>query len=161
MRPQELVLEEPAADDVTALVRDRARARIRHPWAEASLREAVLRKDRFEGRGCAIPPRGERRSGASAAYCIVQRVADELQIHNLAVHPNPGAAAWRVAFSKTASSGPGGSGARTRWLEVRQSNHAALALYAGAGFEQRGAPPRVLRRPSRGRAVLGWLGSNS
>jgi ribosomal-protein-alanine N-acetyltransferase len=68
------------------------------------------------------------------AYCICQCVADECSVLNLAVDPEwqrQGLARHLLNLGLTAAQA---QGAQHAFLEVRQSNRAAQALYAHFGF---------------------------
>lgn len=88
------------------------------------------------------------------AYCVVQVVTDELHVHNLAVRPESrrqGRGRWLLvqALAWGAS-----VGARSAFLEVRQSNWAALALYRSAGFEAISVRREYYERPKEDALVL-------
>lgn len=131
---QQLLLETAGPTDLTgilALERDA----YSHPWSEASLREAVSNRRRFRalvlrsGEERRAPDRGVR------AYCIAQRVADELHVHNVAVV----AALRRRGLARrlllhVLEEGRL-AGLRLALLEVREGNLAARALYESLGFE--------------------------
>lgn len=75
--------------------------------------------------------------GVLAGYIITQKVADELTIMNVAVHPDfrrRGYARQLVDWVQ----GQAGRAGSTLWLEVRASNQAAIALYQHAGFTETG-----------------------
>jgi ribosomal-protein-alanine N-acetyltransferase len=108
------------------------RACYSHPWSESSLREAVSNPRRFQSLVL------RARAGEVLAYCIVQRVADELHIHNLAVAE----AARRRGLARRllvhALDDARRQGARLALLEVREGNRAARSLYASLGFSEVG-----------------------
>jgi len=73
-----------------------------------------------------------------SGFLVGRTVADEFEILNMAVSPahrRRGIGARLVtealAWSRT-------SGARRAYLEVRSSNEAAISLYAGHGFREKG-----------------------
>jgi ribosomal-protein-alanine N-acetyltransferase len=87
------------------------------------------------------------------AYIIYLTVADEMHIHNLAVHPTQrrqgiGRALLqeslrRVRFCLTENGKyETDNRIKTVWLEVRPSNRAALALYYSLGFQHVATRPR-------------------
>ena len=79
---------------------------------------------------------------ASVAVLIYWLVLDEAHIATLAVHPGLrrqglGRSILRQALEEAAS-----EGAKTAYLEVRESNQAAIDLYQSFGFEIVGHRPR-------------------
>lgn len=129
-----LVLEEAAEGDVEALAELERRCHS-HPWtlrhfADAladrkTLRVFVLRRqlEVWEpGRGI-------------VGYCVVQVAAGEMHVHNLAIDPNARRSGLGRLLLREALAWGAAVGAGEVFLEVRQSNWAALALYRDAGFE--------------------------
>jgi len=103
-----------------------------HPWTHGQLREAL----RAEATGGVLILQGP--GGGSAdlvAYCVLQVVADELNVHTLAVDPawrRRGIGRWLLEQALAAGAR---RGAETAFLEVRQSNWAAFELYKSLGFQ--------------------------
>ena len=92
--------------------------------------------------------------GAVAGYVVALVMGDEGEIADLAVDP-----AWRrqgVAGSllDRIERDLAASGARALFLEVRESNRAALALYRARGFEPVGRRRGYYRRPTEDALVL-------
>lgn len=92
--------------------------------------------------------------GRFAGYVIAQRAADEAEILNLAVDPvarrhGVGRALVREALTALAA-----RGARTVYLEVRESNAAARRLYEAAGFTVSGRRRGYYRTPPEDAIVL-------
>lgn len=118
-----------------------------HPWSEKSLREALA-----ETAGARV---AVLRSGREPwAYCVSMLAADEVQVLNLAVHPGRRGLGLGRLLLATVLDAARRQGARTAWLEVRPSNAAALALYRGAGFEQRGLRRGYYESPREDALVL-------
>jgi ribosomal-protein-alanine N-acetyltransferase len=88
------------------------------------------------------------REAAVAGFLVWRSTApDEIEILNLAVDP----ALRRCGFAKTLLAAlPNGS----VFLEVRESNAAARALYRAAGFQEVGARPAYYRHPDEGAIVM-------
>jgi [ribosomal protein S18]-alanine N-acetyltransferase len=107
------------------------RAAYSHPWSEQSLRAALAGEAGV--RSAVLRSRRE-----PLAYCLSQLAADEVQILNLAVHPGHRRQGIAGLLLRTVLDGARRAGARRAWLEVRASNAAARALYARAGFAERG-----------------------
>jgi ribosomal-protein-alanine N-acetyltransferase len=72
-------------------------------------------------------------------FLVAWRVEDELDIHNLAVHPDFRRRGIAARLLGGIIREEGGSGARRFYLEVREGNAPAIALYRKTGF----APVRV------------------
>lgn len=148
-----LTLEAAVPEDLAALLAIE-RASYSHPWSEASLRQAVTQARRFgvlvlRAPGAeAEPDRGVR------GYCIFQLVADELHVHNVAVAaPWRGGGLARRLLERAFEVGRSG-GARRAFLEVRESNAAARALYSALGFEAVGHRRDYYRDPGEDALVL-------
>jgi ribosomal-protein-alanine N-acetyltransferase len=130
-------LEAARAEDVAALA-EIERQSYTHPWPQTAFAQAVL-----DTRVRVLVLREASATGRVdmeiLAYCVLQVVADELQIHNLAVRESArrrGLA--RVLLGLVLDLGRR-QGAREAYLEVRASNAAAIALYRGSGFEVAGS----------------------
>jgi ribosomal-protein-alanine N-acetyltransferase len=124
------------------------RASYTHPWTEASLRSAL-----GEAAGTRVAVLRSRRE--PWAYCVSQRAADEVQVLNLAVHPEHRRQGLGRLLLAIVLQSARRQGARTAWLEVRQSNAPALALYGSAGFEQRGVRRGYYESPREDALLLG------
>jgi ribosomal-protein-alanine N-acetyltransferase len=146
-----LVLERPVQDDAWALARLEERS-FSHPWTAAEFLRAlkgtaslvVLR----DPRAARAPDRGIR------AYCAFQAVADEAEIHNLAVHTEHrrrglGRLTLGLVLELLAR-----RGVREVHLEVRAGNAAALGLYRVSGFEVAGARRDYYSRPREDAVLL-------
>jgi ribosomal-protein-alanine N-acetyltransferase len=103
-----------------------------HPWSEASLRETLCAPERYLCLALRAP------AGGLLAYGIFQLVADEMHVHNLAVEPAARRQGLARALLLEALSIARAAQVRVVHLEVREGNQAALALYAGLGFETAG-----------------------
>jgi ribosomal-protein-alanine N-acetyltransferase len=122
------------------------------PWSADSFRSVIVAK-----RGHA---RVAELGGLVVGYCIGWRVGDEAELANLAVDPGhrrTGVAARLVDdLVAMADAAPGA----TLFLEVREGNEAAQALYRSRGFAAAGRRGKyytnptedavVMRRPARG-----------
>lgn len=109
------------------------RACFTHPWTPAQIEEAL----HSPARGRVLVLRSPRAPGPSRliAYCIHRVVLDELDISTLAV-----AEQWRRCglgrwLLERVIELAEGRGVRFAFLEVRQSNWAAIELYRSLGFE--------------------------
>ncbi|MCU0241578.1 MAG: ribosomal protein S18-alanine N-acetyltransferase [Vicinamibacteria bacterium] len=101
-----------------------------HPWTRAAF-EGSLGNDRIL---VWRVPSEARRAWSVIAYCVYVIVADELQIHDLAVAPEFRRERRAQMLLSLGLSMARKRGARRAILEVRRSNQAAQALYEQAGF---------------------------
>lgn len=94
-------------------------------------------------------------SGADVAgYIVARAVADEGEILNLAVSERFQRRGVGRALALAALSTLGARGAKTVYLEVRESNGAARRLYQGLGFEILARRGKYYRRPEEAALVL-------
>ncbi len=121
----------PTLDDLPAML-DLERRAYSHPWTEASLREAISLPERFSCVAVRKP------DGPLLGYGVFQVVGDEMHVHNVAVEPAARRQGVARALLESALSTAREVHARVAHLEVREGNSAALALYAGLGFEVAG-----------------------
>jgi len=115
------------------------------PWSARDFRECVASDVVFL---VAETP------GGVAGYVVAQDAADEGEILNLAVTPARHRHGIGRALVERALRTLAGHGARSIFLEVRESNAAARALYAALGFEEVGRRPAYYRRPAEDAIVL-------
>ncbi len=99
-----------------------------------------------------------RRPGEEVVgYIIYWQIRDDVQVNNIAVHPECrglglGEAMMRFAIAKVRA-----AGAEFMTLEVRQSNVAAVTLYKKLGFEVLGARKNYYTRPDEDACVMGLV----
>jgi ribosomal-protein-alanine N-acetyltransferase len=126
------------------------RASFSDPWSPASF-HALFRNT--HARFLVAERTGD--AGAEVVgYVVLWLVVDEAEVANLAVAP-----AWRrtrvgAALLDAALAAAEADGARVVYLEVRDSNVGARALYASRGFEQVGRRKRYYRRPVEDALVM-------
>ena len=115
------------------------------PWSARDFRECVASDVVFL---VAAAPEG------IAGYVIAQDAADEGEILNLAVAPARHRGGIGRALVERVLVTLAGRGAQRVFLEVRESNAAARALYATLGFQEVGRRTRYYRRPVEDAIVL-------
>jgi ribosomal-protein-alanine N-acetyltransferase len=115
------------------------------PWSARDFQECVASDVVFL---VATTPEGV------AGYVVAQDAADEGEILNLAVAPARHRGGIGRALVARVLATLAGRGAVRVFLEVRESNAAARALYAALGFQEVGRRSRYYRRPVEDAIVL-------
>jgi len=121
------------------------------PWSARDFRECITSDVSFlvaEAAG------GRRGGGGVSGYVVAHDAADEGEILNLAVVPARHRSGIGRALVERVLTELAARGARRVFLEVRESNAGARALYASLGFREVGRRPRYYRRPVEDAVVL-------
>jgi ribosomal-protein-alanine N-acetyltransferase len=147
-----LALMTAEADDLDALL-ELERVCFSHPWTAGHFKDA-LRDERQRVLVLRTPRPHPDPTRGVLAYCVVQWVADELHVHNLAVHPDWRRRGLARRLLPLALHLGQAHGARRTFLEVRPSNAAALALYESHGFRTVAVRPRYYEHPIEDGFVL-------
>jgi ribosomal-protein-alanine N-acetyltransferase len=92
--------------------------------------------------------------GAVAGYSVVWTAVDESELANLAVAPEHRGRGLGALLLDAAIAAARGRNADVMFLEVRESNRVAQALYASRGFRQVGRRRRYYRHPAEDALVL-------
>jgi ribosomal-protein-alanine N-acetyltransferase len=124
------------------------RASFGDPWSEAAFRELL----RMRSAIFLVATRGAMR--AVAGYVIAIVAADEAEILNLAVIPSDRRHGLGGELLDAGLAAVADQGARAAFLEVRESNAAALGLYASRGFAPVSKRSRYYRNPVEDALVL-------
>jgi [ribosomal protein S18]-alanine N-acetyltransferase len=140
---------EPATMGDLALIIEIERASFSDPWSSSSFQSVLAEPRAF----FAVARDAE---SAVAGYVVAWFVADEGEIANLAVgHPTRrrgiGAALLDAALDEGRR-----RGAAAIYLEVRESNTAARALYERRDFREVGRRRKYYRQPAEDAVVLCW-----
>jgi ribosomal-protein-alanine N-acetyltransferase len=117
------------------------------PWSPASFR-SLVEDDRVFFR-VAVGS-----AGAIVGYLVAWFVADEAEIANLAVDPPARGLGIGAALLDEAVREAVRRGTVAMYLEVRDSNAAARALYDAHGFAEVARRPRYYRRPVEDAVVM-------
>ena len=115
------------------------------PWSARDFRECVASDVVFLVAAA---------SDGVAGYVVAQDAADEGEILNLAVTPARHRDGIGRALVERVLVTLAGRGVQRVFLEVREGNAAARALYAALGFQEVGRRPRYYRRPVEDAIVL-------
>jgi ribosomal-protein-alanine N-acetyltransferase len=116
------------------------------PWSEAAILEALHNET-------VLALVGEH-EGRLAGYLLARTIAGDAEILNLAVLPVLRRRGLGRRLLEAGLAGLAAAGARSVFLEVRQSNEVAKQLYLMAGFRPVGVRPGYYRRPTEGAFVL-------
>jgi ribosomal-protein-alanine N-acetyltransferase len=120
-----------------------------NPWSDNTFRGEI------QNTPVSFPMVVVRRPGEEVvAYIIYWQIRDDVQVNNVAVHPDCrglglGEAMMRYAIARVRE-----SGATFMTLEVRQSNAPALTLYKKLGFEVMGTRKNYYTKPDEDAFVL-------
>lgn len=153
MNPPGLVLEEASPDDVEALAALERRCHT-HPWTLRHFADALGDRRTMRVFVLRRPEAAADAGRGLVGYSVVQVVAGEMHLHNLAIDVDArrrGLA--RFLLRETLLWGEA-AGAFEVFLEVRQSNWPAVALYREAGFEAVSVRRGYYERPREDALVL-------
>jgi [ribosomal protein S18]-alanine N-acetyltransferase len=147
------LIEAAQTDDIDALAALERRC-YSHPWTTRGFRDALRRPPE---RGLVIVARAVRAAAHERGligYCVIETVADEVHVHNLAVRPeSQGSGLGRQLLVLGLAAGAR-RGARVALLEVRASNRAALELYRSMDFVAVARRRNYYAQPSEDALVL-------
>lgn len=93
--------------------------------------------------------------GLVLGYVGSQTVLDETDMMNIAVHPDYRRRGIAAALIEALVFSLKARGSRSLKLEVRTSNHPAIALYEGMGFVRLGLRKNYYRNPKEDALILG------
>ena len=148
-----LWLDAATAEDLEAIV-DLERRSFSHPWSARHFRDAMRNAPRTRVLLLREPFEAADAARGIRAYSVVQAVADEMHIHNLAVDPGQRQRGLGRLLMDLALAWGRRRGARRAFLEVRPSNAAALALYRSLGFRTLSLRRRYYQHPTEDALVL-------
>lgn len=135
------------------------------PWSEASLVEACRAGDYLQIGGW-LPVAEERSENPAedpaenpeketmVAYAGLKMVLDEGDITNVCVDPARRGLGLATCLMKELLDLAGQRGVHRIYLEVRASNHPALALYQGVGFRKIGIRKDYYEKPREDALIL-------
>lgn len=127
----DLLVRPLALDDVPAVL-DIERQGYSHPWSESVFRDCF--KDNYRLWGAC-------HGDMLLAYAVVAYMVDEAHLLNICVHPSGrGKGVGRYLLRHVLATAAH-EGMSQLLLEVRVSNHAAIALYQNEGFHEIGHRP--------------------
>jgi len=130
-------------------VREIERLSFSNPWSDNTFRGEI------QNTAVSFPMVVVRRPGEEVVgYIIYWRIRGDVQVNNIAVHPDCrglglGEAMMRFAIARSRE-----AGATFISLEVRQSNTQALTLYRKLGFEIMGTRKNYYTKPDEDAYVM-------
>lgn len=87
-------------------------------------------------------------SGQVQGFYVGEYIAGQASLFDIAVHPDAQGQGYGKALLEHFIDSAISKGAFECWLEVRASNHKAIALYQQAGFVQTGLRPNYYPTPN-------------
>jgi ribosomal-protein-alanine N-acetyltransferase len=87
-------------------------------------------------------------------FCVYRVAADEMHVDNMAIDPGQRRRGLARQLLQAALRRASSLGARTAWLEVRESNQAARRLYEGEGFRRAGRRRDYYQEPDEDALLL-------
>lgn len=132
--------------DINDIVRIE-RASFADPWSEDSFRR-ILGGHSAIFQVMVIP------ANEVAGYIIAFAIGSDAELLNVAVEPRHRGQGLAGMMLDAVLIQLGASGVRTAFLEVRESNRAALALYGSRGFTEIGRRRNYYRRPVEDALVM-------
>ena len=141
------LLRPAAAADVNDIVRIE-RASFADPWSEESFRR-ILGGQSAIFQVVVTPPENRL-----AGYIIAFTIVPDAELLNVAVDPEYRGRGLAGQMLDAVLIQLGTGGVRTAYLEVRESNRAARALYGSRGFKEIGRRRNYYRRPVEDALVM-------
>jgi ribosomal-protein-alanine N-acetyltransferase len=132
-------------------VQEIERAVFADPWPMDDFEDCIASDAVFL---VALAPGPKGGGGVVAGYVVARAIADEGEILNLAVAPDGRRGGTGRALVTAALRVLAERGVRDVFLEVRESNAGARALYGAHGFREVGRRPRYYRRPAEDAIIL-------
>ena len=120
------------------------------PWSKNSL-ELLTKEGIGVGMFCSA-------DGKVCAYGGMMCAVDEGQITNIATHPDYRRQGYGRAVLESLIKYAKYNGINSISLEVRESNHAAIALYSGLGFKVEGKRKDFYTKPVENALIMIWRG---
>lgn len=124
------------------------RACFADPWTEESFRRLLAGQSAIF-QVLVVPP-----DDSIAGYVIAYAVEEDAELLNVAVEPNHRGRGLAGQMVDALLIELGRRGVRTAFLEVRESNRAARALYGSRGFTEIGRRTNYYRRPVEDALVM-------
>lgn len=118
------------------------------PWTEESFRRLLAVQPAIF-LAAVFPP-----DSTIAGYAIAFSIGEDGEVLNVAVEPGFRGKGLAGQMLDALLIEMSARGARTAYLEVRESNRAALALYGSRGFAEIGRRQRYYRRPVEDALVM-------
>ncbi len=137
------------SDDLDAIV-EIERISFSDAWSDASFRSLLGRAEV----SLVVATSARERAEEVVGYVVATFAADQGEIANLAVRPDLRRAGHASRLLDFVHREGVRRGAASMWLEVRESNQAALALYSAHGYREMGRRARYYEDPLEDALVL-------
>jgi ribosomal-protein-alanine N-acetyltransferase len=120
-----------------------------NPWSDSTFRGEI------QNTSVSFPLVVVRRPGDEVvAYIIYWQIRDDVQVNNVAVHPDYRGLGLGETMMRYAIARVRDAGATFMTLEVRQSNMPAMTLYRKLGFEVMGMRKNYYTKPDEDACVM-------
>ena len=147
-RFQDVFLVEKSPEDLEAVAEIERRS-IPDPWSRKGFAEALGRPEVLF---LVAEKEAERRK--IAGYCVLYTAADEGEIPTIAVDAGSRRRGIAAKLLRAVFAGAKERGVKRIYLEARQSNAGALALYSSCGFVVDGKRPGFYSNPTEDAVLL-------
>ena len=154
-----------AAD--VAMIAELEKVAYAHPWTAGNLMDAVHHLNHAQLLVCEpastdVSPWRDADGRLIIGYFVAMQAVDEVHLLNITVAPLFRRQGWGQLMLSALATWAAGRQATSLWLEVRQSNLGALALYEQVGFKRVGVRKRYypLKANQREDAVVMQLTLN-
>jgi ribosomal-protein-alanine N-acetyltransferase len=136
-------------DEDLSSVREIERRSFSNPWSDSTFRGEI------QNTAVSFPMVVVRRPGEEVVgYIVYWRIRDDVQINNVAVHPDCRGLGLGEAMVRHVIARSREAEATFITLEVRQSNTPALTLYRKLGFEVMGTRKNYYTKPDEDAYVM-------
>jgi len=137
----------PATEDILPRLLEIEQETFTNPWTYGMFQEEFLRQDSF------FTVISE--NGNPLGFCILRRMTDdEGQLFNIAVAKSARRQGFADTLMKVAIRHAEDNGLKSLYLEVRESNEAAIALYGQHGFKQVGTRKGYYDKPTEDALIM-------
>ena len=128
-----------AAD--VAMIAELEKVAYAHPWTAGNLLDAVHHLNHAQLLVCEpaptdVSPWRNADGHLIIGYFVAMQAVDEVHLLNITVAPLFRRQGWAQLMLSALATWAAGRQATSVWLEVRESNHSALALYEHVGFKR-------------------------
>jgi ribosomal-protein-alanine N-acetyltransferase len=149
MIAQELRIRPMQGDDLFTV--GRLEKELQSPWSAGQIEEELRRQNGWQYVGTLDD------DPAPACYACGQRIAPEAELFRLVVEKRQRRLGIGSTLLAKILSDLQQTGIATCWLEVRESNIAAIRLYEKQGFRKKGRRPAYYADPKENALIMQWV----